>query len=170
MKKKKKINKIKKDNKDYNYKAVKIYKLFPVDIGEEIAIGVQNSCRRKHKLQKIKMVLNTLFSKIACEWQADKFDTNWFFDDFGTFKLNVRPKMIYITEPPTYKDNCKRIRFAFAPIFRRKYYRVLNTERLDVIKYLNTKKWNRRMIIRYVRQNKKNRKYGTGNFATIPLD
>lgn len=131
------------DCKNYSLNNSKTYKQYPINLSDEIIVGVASFVKKKHKWQKIRHVLSLLLSEIVLNIKNIPIDQNWFFNDFGCFKIKIYSKICRIIEPPIIKNNCRRIIFSFEGKLKRKLLREINKNNEKVIKYLNIKKSNR---------------------------
>ena len=141
-----------KHNPNSEYRIAKFYKFhkYPVFLPEEVFKKLSEKCKNKHSWKKIRYVLQMLFFEMTELIDSCNYDLNFFFDDFFTIKSTVSSKVCKISETPVYKPFCKRVRVSFEGKLKRRLQYKLNEDNEKVIKFLNTKKWNRRMIRRYI--------------------
>lgn len=133
-----------KDDK-FEYKLLKTWKRYPVEVSKRIVGLVLSKTKKHYNPEHVRYLLNLYFSEMAQEFKNSRKDSHWFMDDFGTFKLKVYDKVVQLPNTKMIKYDCKTVRFALAPHYKKITHKILNKDNDAVIEYIREKRKNCRI-------------------------
>lgn len=130
-------------NKNFKLDNLTTWKRYPVKISKHVVDLVLKKSSKNYNPKHIKYLLSLYFSEMAQYFRDSEEENLWYLDNFGSFKLTVFDRVVRLpNQKPFIKYNCKRVRFAFARIYKQTAWKKLNINNPIVLEYIKEKRRN----------------------------